>query len=938
MNKSLFVILFTFLCSGAMAQLPRLSPRPADVVSLNGEWALNGKYPVKVPGELLMQGFNIHEGETAVYSRTLDIPQAWKGQRVKLRFDAVSSHASVLVNGVKVGEHEGGFVPFELDITNALRFGNDVLTVEVQALTISDYLACTSQYAAHTVAGILRKVTLFAVPETNLSDLTVVTQFDQHYKNAMLRITTGIANESGKAAGAEICFTLKDASGKTVLRHSGKRNDIPANSASTQEHELAVKAPKHWDPEHPNLYELQTELLVDGNVVESSFRKIGFRQVEIRGNEVLVNGSPVKLRGVNRHDVHPLQGRSLSPALDRQDAELFRAANCNYIRTSHYPPSEEFLDATDELGLFVESESALTWINHHAAPIWKLWNYTDEKFLPYMVRANADNIAAGKNHPSVIMWSLGNESNWSPLWAQVLDFVKKNDPSRPATFHDQCWGGFNNLGSKADIANYHYPGVNGPDAAAKSDRPVLFGEYAHLSCYNRRELVTDPGVRAAWSAPLVTFYDSIYHYKGSLGGAIWSGIDDIFHLPDGKIVGYGPWGPIDGWRRPKPEYIGMKKAYEPVRITLLRDDGQQLTLQFANRYDFTSLKEVRIEANGVPVNLDAAPGKTAVLKVKKRDGAVYVKVTDPRGFVCVEERFARPVAASAPSRTMNLKWEEVPGGYTIRQGPYSWTISKTKGLIECLRRDNDTLMTQGPVVSVIPLNGDDGGKPNVAGETYQNNIYPLKYYPLYTIFARKIDVATTNEGIRFDVQLQFKNAEGRQSYYFTTKGELITEYEVKYNGGDNPYQYGLLLQLPRKFDRMSWERNGEFSVYPADDIARNKGEARLNARIIGEVEPHGEVPAGSWKDDANELGSNDFRSTKRNVTRVTVADGKGFELTLKSNGTQHSRTWLQDAAVHWLIADYSNNGSEPFYNTPHSDGKINIKKQPIKGKTIIVLP
>ncbi|WP_126248987.1 glycoside hydrolase family 2 TIM barrel-domain containing protein [Chitinophaga rhizosphaerae] len=938
MSKSLFVILFTFLCGSAMAQLPRLSPRPVDVVSLNGEWKLNGRYPVKVPGELLMQGFNIHEGEKAVYSRSLDISDSWKHQRVKLRFDAVSSHAAVFVNGVKVGEHEGGFVPFELDITEALNFGNDVLTVEVQALTVSDYLARTSQYAAHTVAGLLRKVTLFAVPETNLSDLTVVTGFDKNYKDATLRIRTAVTNESQKIARTEIRFTLKDATGKTVLGHTARPADIQAGATLPEEHILAVKAPKRWDPEHPHLYTLQMELLQDGKVTESTFRQIGFRQVDIRGNEVLVNGRAVKLRGINRHDVHPLQGRSLSPALDRQDAELFRAANCNYIRTSHYPPSEEFLDAADELGLFVESEAALTWINHQAAPIWKLWNATDEKFLPYMIRANADNIAAGKNHPSVIMWSLGNESNWSPLWAQVLAFVKKNDPSRPATFHDQCWGSYNNLGSKADIANYHYPGINGPGEAAKSGRPVLFGEYAHLSCYNRRELVTDPGVRAAWSAPLVTFYDSIYHYKGSLGGAIWSGIDDIFHLPGGKIVGYGPWGPIDGWRRPKPEYIGMKKAYEPVRITQLSDDGKQLTLQFANRYDFTSLKELRIEANGVPVGLDAAPGKTAVLKVKKRDGAVYVKITDPRGFVCVEERFAPAAAAPVTSRTMNIKWEEVPGGYTIRQGPYTWTISRTKGLIECLRRDNDTLMTQGPVVAVVPLNGDDGGKPNVAGETYQNNIYPLKYYPLYTLFARKIDVESTREGIRFDAQLEFKNAEGRQSYIFTTKGELITEYDVKYNGGDDPYQYGLLLQLPRNFDKMSWERNGEFSVYPADDIARNKGEARLNARIIGEVEPHGEIPRGSWKDDANELGSNDFRSTKRNITRVALANGKGDSLTVTSNGTQHSRTWLQDAAINWLIADYSNNGSEGFYNTPHSNGRMNIKNQPIKGKTIIVLP
>ncbi len=219
---------------------------------------------------------------------------------------------------------------------------------------------------------------------------------------------------------------------------------------------------------------------------------------------------------------------------------------------------------------------------------------------------------------------------------------------------------------------------------------------------------------------------------------------------------------------------------------------------------------------------------------------------------------------------MNLRWEEVPGGYEIQQGPYTWTVSKTKGVIGCLRKGTDTLLTQGPVVSVIPMNYEDGGKPNVAGETYQNNIYPLKYYPQYILFARKITPKTENHGIVFDVELQFKEGRGRQTYRFTTAGELVTEYEMTYRGTDSiPYQYGLLMQLPHGFETMRWERNGEFTVYAADDIARNKGEAKLNARRIGEVEPHGELPAGSWKDDANELGSNDFRSTKRNITRAS---------------------------------------------------------------------
>ena len=941
MKKRILTIITTVLFLSASAQTQRLSPRPEEVISLNGAWTFQEQYPIQVPGEWVMQGFTVNEGETARYTRALPVPASWKGQRIKLRFDAVSSHALVKVNGIKVGEHEGGFVPFEMDITDALNGRTDTLTVEVQALTISDYLACTSQYAVHTVGGLIRKVSMFALPAVNLADVAINTTFDPQYKNATLHISTETANESATPAVTSLRFTLKDATGKTVQQfNSVPEAGIAPGGCLQKEYHLPVKAPQQWNPEHPYLYQLQVELLQNGKTIFVTHYKTGFRQVAVKGNELLVNGKPVKMRGVNRHDVHPLTGRSITPALSRQDALLFRDANCNYIRTSHYPPSEEFLDAADELGLFVESEAALTWVQHGASPIWKLWNYKDEKFLPYMIQANADNIHAGRNHPSVIIWSLGNESLWSPLWEKVLAFVKKTDPSRPTTFHDQCWGGYNNAHSKADIAVYHYPDINGPAYAAKSVRPVLFGEYAHLSCYNRRELATDPGIRSAYNAPLVTFYDSIYHYKGCLGGAIWSGIDDIFHLPGGQIVGYGPWGPIDAWRRPKPEYAGVKKAYSPVKITGMRERNGYIELTIQNRYDFTSLKAVKISANGQLLSSSIPAGSTGTLRIpKEKDGPVHLTFTDPRGFICAEEQLGEAPPVVSPKANYTLSMTENNGAIFIQQGPYTYTISKTKGIITSLRKNTDTLLRQGPVFCVAPANSDDGGKPNVAGETYQNNISPLKNYPLYTIFSSGIQASQSPAGIRVDADLTYTAGKGKQSYLFTPSGELITTYEVNYQGTDSiPYQYGLLMQLPPTFETLSWVRKGEFSSYNPDDIGRNSGEAHLNAKQLNAVEEFGVMPKGPWKDDANELGSNDFRSTKKFIWHASLSDEAGNRLQVLSDSKQHSRCWWQDAAIQWLIADYSNNGSEPFYGSPHSDGKINIKNKTLKGTMTLSLP
>src|SRR5665647_1033563 len=211
-------------------ELSRLSPVPLKIanvqqpqISLNGKWDFrvagqDTKHTINVPGEWEMQGFTVNEGETAMYSHELDIPADWKGKRIKIRFDAVSSHAIIKVNGIKVGEHEGSFVPFEMDITSALKEGKNILQVEVQALTISDRLACTSQYAAHTVGGILRKVTLFVLPDVNIASTVVNTVFDKQYKNATLQLNTEIANESPSAAATQLRYTLTDASGNKVVQ------------------------------------------------------------------------------------------------------------------------------------------------------------------------------------------------------------------------------------------------------------------------------------------------------------------------------------------------------------------------------------------------------------------------------------------------------------------------------------------------------------------------------------------------------------------------------------------------------------------------------------------------------------------------------------------------------------------------------------------------
>ncbi|UZJ66546.1 hypothetical protein OKW96_13245 [Sphingobacterium sp. KU25419] len=199
--------------------------------------------------------------------------------------------------------------------------------------------------------------------------------------------------------------------------------------------------------------------------------KSWFRELEVRGNQFLVNGKPIKLRGVNRHEVMPLRGRSLEGDIWAKDVKLFREANVNYIRTSHYPPDERLLEACDELGMFVEVEAPFCWAHETAVK--------KEDMYPLLVNQHIEMVNRDKSHPSIIMWSLGNESNlYKEYFKEAGEVIKKMDPSRPRIFSQ--WGPDADNG-ELEVTNHHYPGPSGPDMYRNSKRPVTFDEYIHVN-------------------------------------------------------------------------------------------------------------------------------------------------------------------------------------------------------------------------------------------------------------------------------------------------------------------------------------------------------------------------------------------------------------------------------------------------------------------------
>ncbi len=928
--------------------MPRLSPRPVKVfdvktplVSLSGEWKFNPAPPadfasftaaqtklwskIAVPSEWVMAGFNVESNTAAAYWREFDVPKSWRGQRIKLRFDTVHSDCKVFVNGQPVGAHEGCFTAFELDITAAVKSGRNTLALAVKSDSLADMLASATQYAAHPLGGITRKVQLFALPPDNIAAQIVTTTFDPEFKNASLNVHLERADESAAPGKAAVKFTLADAAGKTVFAQTENLPIATMAGNVVADFSLPVSAPNKWDSEHPYLYSLKTELLADGKATETISQPVGFRQVEVRGNQVFVNGVAVKLRGACRHEVDPVRGRSLTPDDWQKDAELFRAANVNYIRTSHYPPAEEFLDWCDRDGFFVECEAPLCWINHGANANWKTWDYRDPKLFPYMMRADFENLAANRNHPAIIIWSLANESYWSPLFAEVNRRVKLADPTRPTTFHDQCWGAYNDAGSQADIAVYHYPGENGPAKCDEEKRPVLFGEYCHVECYNRRELATDPGVRDDWGRGFARMYDLMYAHEGCLGGAIWAGVDDVFCLPDGKFVGYGMWGSIcGGWRRAKPEFWQVKEAYSPVRVLTnnvpLPAAGESLRIPIENRYNFANLSEVGIawqlgKKHGtatldLPARHDGELVIPALAKLKAGD-ELHLTFTDPRGFVCNEEIITLGNVSEVPEviapPTGKLSFTQTDGQIQITGDRVAYVISRVTGQFISGKLDGKTILTGGPSLMVLPLQ-DEACEPVDLGVWKPLN-NTCENWKATTVTA----TANADGSIAIAVQGTSTEANGDYTIQLDTAGGVQVNYDFTSNEKVNPRQWGMVFFAAKDFQTLHWNRHAQWSVYPADAIGRPIGTAI--ARIATDDKPYATTsPGHAWSQDATALGGNDFCSTKVAIHEASLIDG-ARQLRVTSDGRQAIRAFIADGQTGLLVTGFHTGGGDGFFGT-----------------------
>jgi beta-galactosidase len=937
-----------------------LTPPPSSVgglsgalqVSLDGNWNFTispppnfwmrgavspaRSYPIRVPGEWSMQGFSVPLNGAAGYWRTVYIPANWDGMRIKLRCDAAFSLADVWVNGTHIGEYEGGFTPFEFDITDAVKPGESaVIALRIIQDTAAADLSAMPNYAQHELGGITRKIYLFAVPRVNVFRLHTETTFDAHYQNATLRLTVGITNQDHNALHrGDVRFHLIDPAGHQLQINPSTitLRYLPSRRDEVQVLDIPISRPEHWENEHPKLYTLIAELEVNGRQSETIERFIGFRQVEIRGNQLLLNGHAVKLHGVERHETNPLLGRSLNGSIWQKEIRLLRQANMNYVFTSHYPVPEEFLNLCDRYGLLVTEEVPFVWVG---GPNGVADGNRNPKYYNTMATISATTLEHDRDHPSVIFWQTCDECRWARNASSLLSLFRVEDATRPADFSYDA--------GYSDFMSLHYPSL----AEARliphqGGKPAIFDQYVHVNNYNRQENLTDPGLRVYYGRAIQPMWEAMYENPGILGGAIWEWSDDIFYVPFSGFdrdrfhgdpnttmgrwkVGYGPWGIVDNWLREKPEFWNVKKTYSPVRIDenlpLPDPIRGQLKIPVENRYDFTNLSELRIQWA-----TEGAAG-IATADVPPRSRGVIL-VTLPRGITDWNEltlKFShngdlvdayRLVDASREQRATS---SSLPGAAPLLEqteksirvegrGSY-WEFDRRTGMIIAGQSGrSSSAVIGGPFLAVTPDQAPSCCS-QIAGPVEPLQPAIMSWTP--TAVTAHLD----GKSVSLSIAGSYPDYRGTYDVNVDPLGNVTIDYSFFYSGRDLPVrEIGLMFRVPLDMDTIRWSRKGQWSWYPQGDLGRLEGTApALRPDTSGPRVLAAEPPPWPWSEDATAAGTNDFRASKYNIIWASLTDSamEGVKV-VSPEGNQSVRAWLEPDCIWLLVADFSNGGKEPF--------------------------
>lgn len=713
---------------------------------------------IDVPGNWQMQGYGKpiylnqpypfkkdppridHENNPVGSYRTpFQIPAEWEGRRVFIHFAGVESAFYIWVNGQKVGYSQGSRTPAEFDITPYLTEGENQLAVEVYRWSDGSYLECQDFWR---LSGIYRDVYLYSTPEVYIRDFDALPRLDSQYQDGNLKVIARIKNSSSKPVrnvGVEV--TLIGPEGRPVGKQFPTMKEvsvyIPPGEESILPLQSPVAQPQKWSAEIPSLYTLILELKnSEGEKMQILSCRVGFRSIEIRNAQLLVNGQPILIKGVNRHEHDPVTGHYVSRESMEKDVLLMKRNNINTVRTAHYPDHPYWYELCDHYGLYVIDEANLESHGMGYKPEITLANHPDwgGAHLDRIIRM----VERDKNHPCIIMWSMGNEAGDGIHFQRASQWIHRRDPSRPVHYERA------QLRSHTDVVCPMYWGISHLEAYAKEshDRPLILCEYAHAmgnAVGNLKE-----------------YWEVIEAYPNLQGGSIWDWVDQGLEKASPNGVKYMAYGgdfgdqPNDGNfclnglvlpdRSETPKLLEVKQVYQNIKFLSLHQESGKVELK--NGFFFTNLRGLtmkwQLTEDGTTLQQgelelpDIAPGEGTKLEVpfKKPSltaGAEYhlnlkVCLTEeapwaPAGHDIARHQFplqySTPPAPSlfhSPEDTLEVTME---GENAVIKGEgFRALFDKASGTLAQLSFHNQSIIEaaeDGPVLNVYRVPTDNDG-------------------------------------------------------------------------------------------------------------------------------------------------------------------------------------------------------------------------------------
>ncbi|HET7625047.1 MAG TPA: glycoside hydrolase family 2 TIM barrel-domain containing protein, partial [Verrucomicrobiae bacterium] len=777
--------------------------------------------------------------------REFEVPKDWNGRHVFLTFDGVNSFFDLWINGEKVGMGKDSRTPVEFDITKFLKPGKNLLAVENFRWSDGSYLEDQDMWR---LSGIFRDVYLWSPPNIHIRDFEIRTDLDTNYHDAELKINLHLANYTHQPANVTFKADLIDPSGQTILSPT-MQEQVSASGETLLNGDAAISNPLKWSAETPNLYTLLLKLQdADGNTLEVIPARIGFRKVEIRDGNLLVNGRRILIKGVDRHEFDPDSGQSISPEIMKRDIFMMKKFNINAVRCSHYPNQTAWYDLCDRYGIYLVDEAN---IESHGMGYGAKTLAKNPDWAAAHMNRTVRMVERDKNHPSVIIWSLGNEAGDGPNFEADSKWIHQRDSSRPVQYEQ--------AGTKSytDIVcpMYPRPASLARYAAEPQTRPYIMCEYEHAM--------------GNGSGDFPSYWNKIYELPHLQGGFIWDWVDQGLRQPqDRKTRAHfvpvkrgaktfwaygGDFGPknipsddnfccnglVTPDREPHPGLFTVKHIYQYIHCKPV--DLHARMVEIKNWYDFINLKDIAkgewiLKADGKEIqhgnlpDLDIAPGATKQVTIpmeafQPEPGAEYflelrfeLKNDLPwaeAGHELAWDEFELPDSAPAAVVTDNSPAPKLELGSafaTITGKNFRIMFDKKTGELKSWRFDR-TQLIQSPLRPSFwrAQTDNDRGRNMVRSQGIWR--FAHEGAELRNITFEQ----TTNGAIQVRVTSSLPKVEAiwETDYTVSGNGDILVQAQFKPGKTDLPKlpRIGMQMELPKGFERITWLGPGPQETY-----------------------------------------------------------------------------------------------------------------------------